>query len=276
MPPSPACSPINCVVFYSIDRDAKALNIVDKTTAATVNTIPLSISLPHAFGPNGPGFNGLATDPTTGALYGIARLSGPDIVDGNENRSLVTINPVTGQVTFVGSMGGAFSSIVFDAAGRLYGSTGTGDTLLRADALYTVDKGTGVATYVMDLYLDPSVDNNGDPRGRAHNLAFNTDTGFLYHLTFNRFSQIDLVLLTEIPVIVPQNNLRHHRASSGIVYDAVDDLFLTPAGGPDNELWTLTLTSATTADRRFVDYMGHKTKGLAFAGCPDMSVVGRP
>jgi hypothetical protein len=275
VPPSPACS--SCVVFYSIDRDAKALHIVDKTTAVTVNTIPLSISPPHAFGDilgdparYGPGFNGLATDPTTGTLYGIARLSGPDIDNGNDNRSLVTINPTTGEVTFVGSMGGAFSSIVFDDVGTLYGSTGDEWLDLWSDALHTVNKGTGEATFVMDLYWDEDDYYAGYEVG--HNLAFNTRTGLLYHLTRNYFSSIDLNEETpvETQVIVPLDNLRYHRTSSAIVYDAVDNLFLTPAGGPDYELWTLTLTSPTKADRNFVDYMDHKTKGLAFARCPDL------
>jgi hypothetical protein len=278
VPPSPACSSINCVVFYSIDRNAKALHIVNKTTAKTLQTIPLWISGSYSFfksprGPNAKGFNGLATDPTTGVLYAVARITGPGIEpNGNEIRSLVTINPVAGQVSHVGAMGGAFSSIVFDAAGRLYGSTGWGDQYLGANALYTVDKGTGVATYVMDLYLDPSLYLNSDPRGRAHNLAFNTDNGFLYHLTFNRFSRIDLVGRTEIPVSL--SGVDSLGGASGIVYDAAAGQFLTAA--EDTELWKLTLTSETTADRDNVEYMYHKTKGLAFAGCPDMSVVGRP
>ncbi|MFT4587941.1 MAG: hypothetical protein ACI9VS_002749 [Candidatus Binatia bacterium] len=279
VPPSPACS--SCVVFYSIDRDARELNIVDETTpptipgeAPTLQTIQLWISPPHAFGDilgdparYGPGFNGLATDPTTGTLYGIARLSGPDIDNGNDNRSLVTINPTTGEVTFVGSMGGAFSSIVFDDVGTLYGSTGDEWLDLWSDALHTVNKGTGEATFVMDLYWDEDDYYAGYEVG--HNLAFNTRTGFLYHLTRNRFSQIDLDGETEIPVSVP--GLEHNNTSRGIVYDEVDDLFLTAAGGEgDSELYTFTLDSATNAVRRALGYMDHKTKGLAFARCPDL------
>jgi hypothetical protein len=122
----------------------------------------------------------------------------------------------------------------------------------------------------MDLYWDEYDYYAGYEVG--HNLAFNTRTGFLYHLTRNRFSQIDLdgeTGPTEIPVSVP--GLKFNNTSRGIVYDEVDDLFLTAAGGEgDSELFTFTLTSATTAVRRALGYMDHMTKGLAFARCPDL------
>jgi hypothetical protein len=61
------------------------------------------------------GVTGLAVHPGTGTFYGITSLLSP-----NNPRSLVVINPGTGDASVIGELTQAGSDIVFDAQGTLY------------------------------------------------------------------------------------------------------------------------------------------------------------
>jgi PEP-CTERM motif len=93
-------------------------------------------------GSNNPyGLTGLAFDPSTGVLYGST---------GNNSITnpgfLVTVNPLTGTVTSVGSFGlrfDTFADITFDpTSGTLYGYAAGGHSL------YTINPSTGTSTQV--------------------------------------------------------------------------------------------------------------------------------
>jgi hypothetical protein len=61
------------------------------------------------------GITGLALHPRTGVLYGITAGLSPNVP-----RSLVTIDPATGNATLIGPLGLAASDIAFDSKGKLY------------------------------------------------------------------------------------------------------------------------------------------------------------
>lgn len=81
------------------------------------------------------GLTGLSIHPKTGVFYGITAGVSPSIP-----RSLVTIDPATGNATLVGNLGHDGSDVRFDAKGTLY------VWLTDVNRLGTVDLGTGVAT----------------------------------------------------------------------------------------------------------------------------------
>jgi hypothetical protein len=83
------------------------------------------------------GLTGLAFQPGTGTLYGATINAG-----GAHPGSLVTVNPATGLVTFIGSFTpGAMSDITFAPNGTLYGWHAFGD-----HSLYTINPATGAAS----------------------------------------------------------------------------------------------------------------------------------
>jgi hypothetical protein len=83
------------------------------------------------------GLTGLAIHPKTGAFYGITAGLSSQIP-----RSLVSVDPKTGNTTLVGNLNHAGSDIRFDAKGTLY-------VWLNEEArVATVDLGTGAATPV--------------------------------------------------------------------------------------------------------------------------------
>jgi hypothetical protein len=107
-----------------------ALFTVDPQTAAYTLVAPLRIG-----GVTPVGITGLSIHPRTGVFYGLTAGSSANIP-----RSLVTIDPTTGNVTLVGSLGHTGSDIRFDAKGVLYA------WLTDVNSLATVDLGTGIAT----------------------------------------------------------------------------------------------------------------------------------
>lgn len=108
----------------------------------------------------------LAFDLSTGVLYGLQNI-------GSDSRELITINPLTGAGTVVGSLGvnasGDFSAMAFGPGGELYvldtGLEGGGSRLL------TVNKATAAITSAVALSKDLDY---------TAGLAFNTVTGTLY------------------------------------------------------------------------------------------------
>ena len=80
------------------------------------------------------GLTGLAVHPKTGVFYGITGSVSPTLP-----KSLVTIDPRTGNATLVGRLGFTAADIRFDSKGTLYA------WLVDKNCLATVDLGTGAA-----------------------------------------------------------------------------------------------------------------------------------
>lgn len=116
------------------------------------------------------GLTGLAIHPKTGAFYGITAGLSSQIP-----RSLVSVDPKTGNITLVGNLNHAGSDIRFDAKGTLY-------VWLNEEArVATVDLGTGAATpvgpsgYSETLGGGIAIDRSGDMYVSATNAAGTLD-----------------------------------------------------------------------------------------------------
>ncbi len=108
--------------------------------------------IPDAFGPGkdfvvvtgvgvGDDIDDLAFDPATNTLYAIAN------VDGRRDQ-LVTLNPVTGVATVIGSLGVEnMEGLALAPNGVLYGSTGSSRPATR-DRLWTINRTNGTASLV--------------------------------------------------------------------------------------------------------------------------------
>lgn len=140
------------------------LYIVDLETRASRLVAPLRIG-----GAVPIGLTGLSVHPRTGVFYGITGGFSPNLP-----RSLVTIDPETGNATLVGNLGHDGADIRFDRKGTLY--VWLNDT----NQLGTIDVGTGLATplefqpYPQTLGGGIAVDNEG----RVY-IAANTSAGSL-------------------------------------------------------------------------------------------------
>jgi hypothetical protein len=116
------------------------------------------------------GLTGLAIHPKTGVFYGITAGLSSQIP-----RSLVSVDPKTGNTTLVGNLNHAGSDIRFDAKGTLY-------VWLNEEArVATVDIGTGAATpvgpsgYSETLGGGIAIDRSGDMYVSATNAAGTLD-----------------------------------------------------------------------------------------------------
>ncbi|MFN4254245.1 MAG: right-handed parallel beta-helix repeat-containing protein [Saprospiraceae bacterium] len=113
--------------------------------------------------------NGLALNPVNNTYYAIIKTSG-------NVRRLVTVDIETGVCTYIGNLGGNFSSITFGTDGTLYGAQGSGGDY----SLYTIDPSTAAKTFQTELY---------DYGGQV--IAFNPADGFIYHFTYGYMDKID-------------------------------------------------------------------------------------
>ena len=107
--------------------DSRYLGGGDPETGAHIGE--LALTFPPGGAPGGADTNefggllGLAQHPVTGVLYGIRK------PDDSLARELVTINPLTGATTLVGSMGMHMTSIAFVPAILITSITKSGSTL---------------------------------------------------------------------------------------------------------------------------------------------------
>lgn len=92
------------------DKVVGSLYTINLANATATLVAPIRMS-----GNTAVGITGLATHPTTGVLYGITSPQSPV-----NPRSLVTIDPATGDAELVGPLGASGSDIAFDASGTLY------------------------------------------------------------------------------------------------------------------------------------------------------------
>ena len=142
-----------------------ALYSVDSNTGKATLMAPLRVG-----GAIPIGLTGLAIHPRTGVFYGITAGLSPQIP-----RSLVTVDPKTGNTTLVGSLKHEGSDIRFDAKGTLY------VWLNDPPGLGTIDVGTGVATplgssgYADSLGGGLAIDRDGSIYVSATNAAGTLD-----------------------------------------------------------------------------------------------------
>lgn len=135
------------------------------TTNRQMQAVDVATGLRTVIGPSQPllsdeVWTGLATDPSTGTLYG-------STVRNNSTSSLYTLDPATGEATRIGVIFGAAAvvALAVDAAGNLYGLD------IDSDQLVLIDETNGVATPVGALGFDANLDQGMD---------FDPATGKLY------------------------------------------------------------------------------------------------
>ena len=121
------------------------LYILDATDGSVVNEVGAI------------GFNsvvGIAFHPMTGVLYGVAS-DGSNEIDtcGFNSGSLITIDPITGEGTFVGCIDHWVPDVSFDSNGVLYG-WGEFSEEGEYDDLVTIDLATGMGTRVGESGTD--------------------------------------------------------------------------------------------------------------------------
>jgi hypothetical protein len=136
--------------LYGLYNNGSSLVTFDQTTGAVTPVGPLSVA----------GIESIAFRPSDGVLFGVG-LS----VIGAPQDGLYTIDPTTGETTFVGSFGNAYNlfnpypqNIRFDSDGNLYLSNTSGNT-----DIYRVNTDNGSATFVGEVtgYANLILENGG-------------------------------------------------------------------------------------------------------------------
>jgi hypothetical protein len=134
------------------------LYTVNLGTGTATFAAPLSVN-----GVRSLGVTGLAVHPATGRFYGITSAASP-----NHPRSLVMIEPATGDAAVIGELTQAGSDIVFDASGTLY------MWLPSTHQVATVNLGNGT---VAPLGTPGKEDARGGLAIDSHGVAFVTPAG---------------------------------------------------------------------------------------------------
>lgn len=147
------------------------LRRIDPLTGSDLATIPLTIDLAE---PYLSGVTALSTDPTTGQLWAVVRLSD----DRWGPRHLAHVDPASGQVTYVGPLGDRFSSLAFDTAGNLFGATGAGADL--PQTLFLIDRASGEPFPILPL----SETDGGEA------LALHPGSGMLYRASGGDWAEL--------------------------------------------------------------------------------------
>jgi hypothetical protein len=135
-----AMAVLSCVagaqtMFVATLRDNSANDVGGAIYTVDLKTQHSSLVAPVRIGGAIPiGLTGLTVHPKTGVFYGITGGVSPNLP-----KSLVTIDPRTGNATLVGSLGFSGADIRFDGKGTLY------VWLIDKNCLGTVDLGTGAA-----------------------------------------------------------------------------------------------------------------------------------
>ncbi|MCA8949457.1 MAG: hypothetical protein KDE27_08130 [Planctomycetes bacterium] len=153
----------------SVDGD---LRVFDLQLGLTVSSVPITSTAGAATQ-----CNGLTRDPTTGALYVLARFP------GSSARQLATLDPTTGTAVILGVPGDNFAGLACRIDGTLYGVTGDGAAT--PETLYTIDKTTGAKTFAMAF-------GNGND---GETIAF-ADNTLLFHASGLGIPNVDEVLET--------------------------------------------------------------------------------
>jgi hypothetical protein len=214
--------------LYSLGTSG-VLHSIDPGNGTSLSSVPVAVSAETVV--NG---NGLTSEPSTGALWGLLTLL------GQSGRELVTIEPSSGVATRIGNTGQLFAALAFDDVGTLYGLSGTPPP---GAILHRLDRTTAAAESVLALT------NAG-----GHAMAFNPDDGLLYHATGGLLEKVDLDLLTITPV--PTSG-HPWFAGQGMTYAAGGSFLFTASFGQ-----FLNLTVSGRADSLGTT---PNSKGLAFS-----------
>ena len=133
------------ILYAATGSNGVAGNLYTVDPATGVSTLVGPTGIPNFLGGfSSIGLTGLAVHPTTGVLYGVT----PNLSGGltTNLRSLVKINPATGNATLIGPMVNPVGDIAFDAGGTLYGwqaGLTTPRSLVRINLLTGVQTQTG-------------------------------------------------------------------------------------------------------------------------------------
>ena len=240
--------------LFSIERDSDLLRGIDPDTAATVSSVPITLT-----GEIVDGGTGLTAKPGTNELWALLKLS------GQGGRELAIINPVTGVATSIGDTdslqeGHRFAGIAFNGDGStLYAVSGDG-SFLDPESLFTLSQIDGSPTFVCFL-------GNGTD---GETIAWNPDNDTLYHASGHDgvdviFETVDNALapgkgncsVTNIPITAPLTD----EEAQAITYWNAQDVFLWKQDhGAPGPLFRVTANGAAT----LIGDLDHTAKGLAF------------
>jgi hypothetical protein len=190
-------------------QPAGKLYIVDPDTAATTLVGPLRLRDGGAY----VGATGLAVHPRNGLLYGITGGSTPGM-----RPSLITVDPMTAEATFIGRLQHPASDINFDAAGTLF------IWLIDVNQLGTVDLASGVAKPLGPESSVPGGNGGGlaiDAHGIAH-IATTTAVGTLDKFDTHTGTRRTGPVLSGAPYLSAIRSLTFSPA--GILYGVNTDL----------------------------------------------------
>lgn len=194
------------------------------------------------------GITGLASHPGNGILYGITSSNSPV-----NPRSLVTIDPKTGNADLVGSLGAAGSDITFDASGTLYVWLPNTRQVGRVD----------LATATVQAIGTPGPSGtNGGIAIDVHGIAYVTPAGAAGHL-----DQVDTNtgILTQGPPITgapfPSGINAMTFSTSGLLFA------LNSNGGSPASVRLVAINTATGAVSA-IGSVPDDSDGIAFAAGP--------
>jgi hypothetical protein len=220
--------------LYTVASDINLVRLVDPVTWTTTSSVPMTSTAAIIRWANG-----LSVHPTTNDVYVIVTIV------GTSARSLGRVDPTTGVVTMIGSLGQQFAGIAFGATGTLYGVTGDGATM--PETLYTIDINTAATTQILTL-------GNGS---EGETICLDP-TGRLLHASGLASQVLESIDVTTLQVTnIPMSgdawsevlSMTHLAGGNFLAVDLNDDVFVFTDAGLRNQVGTL--------DHSFV-------KGIAF------------
>lgn len=225
--------------LFSVAQGDDQLRIINHKTGETLcqRTITLS-NFTIA------GANALATNPVDGSLWAILRHTGQ-----NGARVLVTIDPITGVATLVGTPAPTgIAGLAFDDTGVLYAVTGDGGT--PSETLFTLDTTDASSTLFLTL-------GNGSD-GEA--IAFNLKDKYLYHSSgrFNGPAIFERINLDTLVITPLWTSTETEEISSLVYFGQLDSFF---AGNIDFDYFKIT----SSGEQVLQGATDHLSKGLAFS-----------
>ncbi|MBN1476523.1 DUF11 domain-containing protein [Candidatus Sumerlaeota bacterium] len=234
--------------LYSIDASDPLLHRISPIDGRTLRSTP--ITLP---GLEISGGTGLATHPQTGDLWALLTL------DSTASRELVTIDPVTGLATSIGSTGDRFSSIDFDFDGTLYAVSGNGADNVTPEALYTLSTVDATSTYLTD----------GISGGGSQNIAYNPDDRLMYHTAGfgvpNVSELFETITLPAGPTVnIPLSGFDYQRVLA-LTHQSLGEFIASEGATFPPALFTMSSTGTVTV----IGQLDHFSRGLAFKAIPE-------
>ena len=242
-------------ILYSVACCDDQLREISTLDASTVSMIKLQFD--DRTGVDGG--TGLATDPTTGILYGVLKRSGG-------GRWLATIDNFSGIATVVGELiGESFAGIAFSCDGTLYGVTGDGSNT--PESLFEIDKTDAKFTFELSL----GIGTDGEM------IGYNPKDQQLYHGSGHVgaeevfFESIDPRTLETTLIDISETALTDEETQA-LTWWTQNGAFLWKQ---DHDTGPLYSVSPDAASVILIGDMDHQAKGLAFmfdSGCPNSCI----